>query len=83
MWECYNSSDLVISGRYVQSKRDLGLVWRGSTNQVLESPSNYYDVEHYEENQEVEIQIDHNTGEVLITGYPDINIISMVEEPHW
>ena len=58
----------------------MGLVWRGSTNQVLESPNNYYDVEHYEENQEVEIQIDHNTGEVLITGYPDINIISMVEE---
>ena len=34
-----NLSDIAITGRYVESMRDLGLIWRGSTNQRLESPT--------------------------------------------
>ena len=60
--------------------RDLGLIWRGSTNQRLESPTGRYDVSIFEEEQEVEIQIDHATGELTVTGYPDVNILAMIEE---
>ena len=80
MWQCYNLSDIAITGRYVESMRDLGLIWRGSTNQRLESPTGRYDVSFFEEEQEVEIQIDHATGELTVTGYPDVNILAMVEE---
>jgi anaerobic ribonucleoside-triphosphate reductase activating protein len=79
MKQCFELSDLVIQGRYVEEKRDLGLLWRGSTNQIIESPTGYYDVEQFEEAQEVEIHIDHDSGQVTVTGYPDADIIEMVE----
>ena len=80
MQQCFDNSDLVIQGRYVEEKRDLGLLWRGSTNQILESPTKRYDVSNFREAQEVEIQIDHDTGQVTVTGYPDAQILEMVEE---
>ena len=80
MWQCFNSSDLVIAGRYRNDFRDVGLVWRGSTNQILESPTGYYDVTKFEESQEVEIHIDHETNQVTLTGYPDLQIIEMVNQ---
>ena len=80
MWQCFNSSDLVIAGRYRNDLRDVGLVWRGSTNQILESPTGYYDVTKFEESQEVEIHIDHETNQVTLTGYPDLQIIEMINQ---
>ncbi len=80
MWQCFNSSDLVIAGRYREELRDVGLVWRGSTNQILESPSGYYDVTIFEESQEIEVHIDHETNEVTLTGYPDIEIVEMIKQ---
>jgi len=80
MWQCFNSSDLVIAGRYRDELRDVGLVWRGSTNQILESPTGYYNVTKFEESQEVEIHIDHETNEVTLTGYPDIEIVEMIKQ---
>ena len=80
MWQCFNSSDLVIAGRYRKELRDVGLIWRGSTNQILESPTGHYDVAKFEESQEVEIHIDHETNEVTLTGYPDIQIVEMIKQ---
>ena len=80
MWQCFNSSDLVIAGRYREELRDVGLVWRGSTNQILESPSGHYDVTIFEESQEIEVHIDHETNEVTLTGYPDIEIVEMIKQ---
>ena len=80
MWQCFNSSDLVIAGRYREELRDVGLVWRGSINQILESPSGYYDVTIFEESQEIEVHIDHETNEVTLTGYPDIEIVEMIKQ---
>ncbi len=80
MWQCFNSSDLVIAGRYRDELRDVGLVWRGSTNQILESPTGYYDVTKFEESQEIEVHIDHETNEVTLTGYPDIEIVEMIKQ---
>ncbi len=80
MWQCFNSSDLVIAGRYREELRDVGLVWRGSTNQILESPTGYYDVTKFEESQEIEVHIDHETNEVTLTGYPDIEIVEMIKQ---
>ena len=80
MWQCFNSSDLVIAGRYRHDLRDVGLIWRGSTNQILESPTGYYDVTKFEESQEVEIHIDHETNEVTLTGYPDLQIIELINQ---
>ena len=80
MWQCFNSSDLVIAGRYREELRDVGLIWRGSTNQILESPTGHYDVAKFEESQEVEIHIDHETNEVTLTGYPDIQIVEMIKQ---
>ena len=80
MWQCFNSSDLVIAGRYRKELRDVGLIWRGSTNQILESPTGHYDVAKFEESQEVEIHIDHETNEVTLTGYPDLQIVEMIKQ---
>ena len=80
MWQCFNSSDLVIAGRYRNDFRDVGLIWRGSTNQILESPTGHYDVAKFEESQEVEIHIDHETNEVTLTGYPDLQIVEMINQ---
>ena len=80
MWQCFNSSDLVIAGRYREEWRDVGLIWRGSTNQILESPTGHYDVAKFEESQEVEIHIDHETNEVTLTGYPDLQIVEMIKQ---
>ena len=80
MWQCFNSSDLVIAGRYREELRDVGLIWRGSTNQILESPTGHYDVAKFEESQEVEIHIDHETNEVTLTGYPDLQIVEMIKQ---
>ena len=71
---------MVIAGRYRDELRDVGLVWRGSTNQILESPTGYYDVTIFEESQEIEVHIDHETNEVTLTGYPDIEIVEMIKQ---
>ena len=78
MQECHDLSDLVIGGRYVESLRDPGLRWRGSTNQNIISPTGRYNPDEFEEWEEVEIIIDHDSGQITITGYPDEDFESML-----
>lgn len=77
---CYDLSDLVIAGRYRQDLRDVGLIWRGSTNQILESPTGFYDVSEFEEAQEVEVLVNHESGEITITGYPDMEMVRALQD---
>ena len=79
MQECHNLSDLVIGGRYIESLRDPGLRWRGSTNQKIISPTGKYNPDEFEEWEEIEVIIDHETGQVTITGYPDADFESLIE----
>jgi len=80
MRDCYEASDIAITGRFVQAERDLGLLWRGSSNQVIESPSGRYSNLLFEEAQEIEIHIDHDTGAVTVLGYPDENLLHELED---
>ena len=79
MQACHDGSDLVIGGRYVEALRDPFLRWRGSSNQRLVSPTGRYDVEEFEDLQEVEVLIDHDTGQMTVTGYPEADLLHLVQ----
>lgn len=79
MQACHDGSDLVIGGRYVEALRDPFLRWRGSSNQRLVSPTGRYDVDAFEDLQEVEVLIDHDTGQMTVTGYPEADLLQLVQ----
>lgn len=80
MQACHDLSDLLIGGRYDESKRDPTLRWRGSTNQSFLSPTGRYDPAAFENFEEVEIIIDHETGQITMTGYPDEELKRFLEQ---
>lgn len=69
MKECVALSDIVISGRYVEQKRNPHLRWRGSSNQKIEFPSDRYASLPINEIREVEVHI--SDGNAMIYGYPN------------
>jgi anaerobic ribonucleoside-triphosphate reductase activating protein len=42
MQACFDSSDIVVTGRYIESQRNVNLRWRGSTNQMVHCPTGRY-----------------------------------------
>lgn len=80
MQACHDASDLLIGGRYVAEQRDPSLRWRGSTNQSFISPTGRYDPSSFEDFEEVEIIIDHDTGQITMTGYPDEELHALLEK---
>jgi len=80
MRECHDLSDLVIGGRYIQELRNPELRWRGSTNQKIISPTGRYNPEEFEDWEEVEITIDHDSGEITMTGYPDEDLEILIRD---
>ncbi len=68
MKECVALSDIVISGRYVDQKRNPHLRWRGSSNQIIEFPTDRYSSLPINEVREVEVHI--GQGNAMIYGYP-------------
>ena len=68
MQSCFDSSDIVVTGRYVESKRDVSLKWRGSNNQVVHFPTLRYRGLEVKEAREIEIQIVN--GSIKMYGYP-------------
>lgn len=70
MQACFDNSDIAITGRYIQEKRDTNLRWRGSTNQIVHYPSELYTNLKIEERNEVEFVINEEGG-VSMFGYPD------------
>lgn len=79
MQSCFDSSDIVITGRYVQELRNTNLRWRGSSNQIVHLNSNKYAGLNIDEHNEVEIEIDHDTGLVQVLGYPTLALLEKME----
>lgn len=78
MQKCFDSSDIVVSGRYVQSLRDTNLRWRGSQNQSVHFISSRYDPSICQEQNEVECHIMEN-GMLTIVGYAGAELLSAVK----
>ena len=70
MQACFDASDIVITGRYEQEKRDTTLRWRGSLNQQVHFISGRYNQSVLEEQTEVECHILPN-GNLTIVGYAE------------
>jgi len=78
MQACFDSSDIVVTGRYIESQRNVGLRWRGSTNQVLHCPTGRYSLSELNEQNEVEIVVNED-GTIELYGYPDSEIRQWIE----
>jgi anaerobic ribonucleoside-triphosphate reductase activating protein len=79
MQACFDNSDIAITGRYIQEKRDTSLRWRGSTNQIVHTQSEFYNNLLFEERNEVEFVISED-GIVSMFGYPDEELRSWASE---
>jgi anaerobic ribonucleoside-triphosphate reductase activating protein len=79
MQSCFDSSDIIITGRYVQELRNTNLRWRGSSNQIIHLNSDRYADLDIDEHNEVEIEIDHDTGLVQVLGYPTLELLEKME----
>ena len=72
---CVDLCDVVILGRYQQELRNTSLRWRGSSNQVIESPTGRFEVlDDHDGFQEIEMHIDEH-GTFRMVGYPDEELI--------
>ncbi len=77
MQACFDSSDIVITGRYVQELRDTTLRWRGSLNQQVHFISGRYNQSVLEERTEVECHILPN-GNLEIVGYAESKLVDLL-----
>ena len=68
--KCYEASDIVVAGRYVEAQRNTQLRWRGSSNQTVEFRTDRYKEFEFIEGNDVQITIEEN-GSLTILGYPD------------
>jgi anaerobic ribonucleoside-triphosphate reductase activating protein len=62
-------TDVLVSGRYVQSQQSFELGWRGSTNQSVHFLTRRYSAAVIAESASVEFHIDAG-GQVTVTGFP-------------
>jgi anaerobic ribonucleoside-triphosphate reductase activating protein len=79
MMACFDNSDIVVTGRYLQENRDTSLRWRGSTNQIVHHPSGRYRELEIEERNEIEFIIGPD-GKLAMFGYPGAEIRAWVAE---
>ena len=77
MQQCFDLSDIAVTGRYEQGLRDTTLRWRGSTNQQVHFISNAYDDSVLKKQTEVECHILPN-GEIRMVGYAEEELASMI-----
>ena len=77
MQQCFDLSDIAVTGRYEQGLRDTTLRWRGSRNQQVHFISNAYDDSVLKEQTEVECHILQN-GQIRPAGYAEEDLASMV-----
>jgi anaerobic ribonucleoside-triphosphate reductase activating protein len=71
-------TDILISGPYRESERDLSLLWRGSRNQEVHFLSSAYSPESMDKEGEVEIHLDDD-GRIEVTGFPDDELLELLE----
>ena len=79
MQACFDSSDIVVTGRYVHAERDTTLRWRGSRNQIVHHPTGLYSELEIEDRNEVEFVVNEE-GSLAMYGYPDSEIRAWVAE---
>jgi anaerobic ribonucleoside-triphosphate reductase activating protein len=77
MQQCFDLSDIAVTGRFVQELRDTTLRWRGSRNQQVHFISNAYDDSVLKEQTEVECHILPN-GEIRMVGYAEPGLSSLL-----
>ena len=78
MQQCFDLSDIAVTGRYVQEHRDTTLRWRGSRNQQVHFMSDAYNDSMFQEQTEVECHILPN-GEVRMVGYAETELTQLLE----
>jgi anaerobic ribonucleoside-triphosphate reductase activating protein len=72
---CLELSDIVVTGRYVQSLRNTNLRWRGSSNQEVHFSSKRYDTFLFEEENEIQITLEED-GRLTVLGYPGRELLN-------
>jgi anaerobic ribonucleoside-triphosphate reductase activating protein len=70
-------TDILICGRYIESLRDTGLQWRGSSNQKILFLTEYYANYQIDNANYCEINISEN-GEVRVLGFPDLKLVGQL-----
>lgn len=75
--ECFEQSDIVVSGRYVDELRDTNLRWRGSSNQKVTFPTSRYEDYNFIEDNEVQVTLNED-GTLSILGYPDKELLDQL-----
>ena len=78
MQQCFDLSDIAVTGRFVQELRDTTLRWRGSQNQQVHFISNAYDESVLQEQTEVECHILPN-GVVRMVGYAETELTQLLK----
>jgi len=62
-------TDVLVSGRYVESARQHGVTWRSSSNQQVHFLTDRYSRADMEQSPETEIRINPD-GQITLTGFP-------------
>ena len=78
MQECFDLSDIVISGRSIESLRDTSLRWRGSLNQIIHYPKTKSICQDQIETTEIEFHLD-TFGRLSVFGYPSESLLEVGE----
>ncbi len=76
----FEMADVVVSGPYVESERDLSLLWRGSRNQKIVFHNERYRKIYEEEGEKNAMEIHINDEKVEIVGFPDDSILEEVKK---
>ncbi|GDY03293.1 radical SAM protein [Planctomycetota bacterium] len=75
-------TDVLVSGRYVQSLRSFESEWRGSTNQRVHFLSARYTEASMADSAHVEFHLAPD-GELSVTGFPLPQLLDVVPAPEW
>jgi anaerobic ribonucleoside-triphosphate reductase activating protein len=81
-YELLALTDVLVSGRYVQSLRSFESEWRGSTNQRVHFLSARYTEASMADSAHVEFHLAPD-GELAVTGFPLPQLLDVVPAPEW
>ncbi|MBL8636210.1 MAG: radical SAM protein [Myxococcales bacterium] len=70
-------TDVLVSGRYVESARQHGVSWRSSSNQAVHFLTDRYAHTDMERSSEAEIRINAD-GQVTLTGFPEEELLTVI-----
>ena len=79
--EAFNMADIVITGPYIEEKRNIFLRWRGSENQKVIFHNKIYKKKYSKKTimNIAELHIDKASGEVVLIGFPDDDLLRGVK----